>query len=103
TGTIPIVFVAVDPVTSGLVSSLARPGGNLTGLASLIPDLVGKCLELLNQAVPRVSRVAVLWSPGALGERTEKDMLTGADVAGRALGGPLPFVVAPRPAHLGQG
>src|SRR5215469_5134975 len=100
TSTIPIVFVAVDPVTSGLVSSLARPGGNLTGLASLIPDLVGKCLELLNQAVPGVSRVAVLWPPGALGERTEKNMLTGAGEAGRALGVRLQFVEAPRPADL---
>ena len=100
TSTIPIVFVVVDPVTSGLVSSLARPGGNLTGLASLIPDLVGKCLELLNQAVPGVSRVAVLWSPGALGERTEKNMLTGADQAGRALGVRLQFVEARRPADL---
>ena len=100
TNTIPIVFVTVDPVTSGLVSSLARPGGNLTGLASLIPDLVGKCLELLNQAVPRVSRVAVLWPPGALGERTEKNMLTGADEAGRALGVRLQFVEARRPADL---
>ena len=97
---IPIVFVAVDPVSSGLVSSLARPGGNLTGLASLIPDLVGKCLELLNQAVPGVSRVAVLWPPGALGERTEKNMLTGAGEAGRALGVRLQFVEAPRPADL---
>src|SRR5262252_424291 len=100
TSTIPIVFVAVDPVTSGLVSSLARPGGNLTGLASLIPDLVGKCLELLNQAVPGVSRVAVLWPPGALGERTEKNMLTGAGEAGRALGVRLQFVEARRPADL---
>ena len=100
TRTIPIVFVAVDPVTSGLVSSLARPGGNLTGLASLIPDLVGKCLELLNQAVPRVNRVAVLWLPGALGERTEKNMLTGADEAARALGVQLQFVEARRPADL---
>src|SRR5215470_4558714 len=100
TSTIPIVFVAVDPVTSGLVSSLARPGGNLTGLASLIPDLVGKCLELLNQAVPRVSRVAVLWPPGALGERTEKNMLTGVGEAGRALGVRLQFVEARHPADL---
>jgi len=95
---IPIVFVAVDPVSSGLVSSLARPGGNLTGLASLIPDLVSKCLELLNQAVPRVSRVAVLWPPGALGERTEKDMLTAADVAGQAVRMQLEFVEARSPA-----
>src|SRR5206468_4379760 len=56
------------------------------GLASLGSELVGKRLELLKQAVPGVSRVAVLWLPGALGERTEKDMRTGTDVASRALG-----------------
>jgi putative tryptophan/tyrosine transport system substrate-binding protein len=95
TKTIPIVFTSVgDPVESGLVTSLARPGGNVTGLSSLGPELVGKRLELLKQAVPGVDRVAVLWLPGALGERTDKDMLTGADVAARALGVRLQFVEA---------
>ena len=87
TRTVPIVFTAVaNPVAAGIVTSLGRPGGNLTGLASLGSELVGKRLELLTQAVPGVSQVAVLWLPGALGERTEKDMRTGADVASRALG-----------------
>ncbi len=87
TRTLPIVFTSAgDPVTDGLVTSLARPGGNVTGLTSLTPELVGKCLEQLKQAVPGVSRVAVLWPPGGLGERTEKDMLKGAEVAARALG-----------------
>ena len=74
TRTIPIVFAsAADPVGRGLVTSLARPGGNVTGLASLNAELVGKRLELLTQAVPGVGQVAVLWLPGgALGERTEK-------------------------------
>src|SRR5229473_3041435 len=64
TRTIPIVLTgAGDPVTSGLVTSLARPGGNVTGLSVLRPDLVGKCLEQLKQAVPGVSHVAVLWHP----------------------------------------
>ena len=95
TKTISIVFTGVgDPVESGLVTSLARPGGNVTGLSSLGPELVGKRLELLKQAVPGVDRVAVLWVPGALGERTDKDMLTGADVAARALGVRLQFVEA---------
>jgi len=95
TKTIPIVFTSVgDPLESGLVTSLARPGGNVTGLSSLGPELVGKRLELLKQAVPGVDRVAVLWVPGALGERTDKDMLTGADVAARALGVRLQFVEA---------
>jgi ABC-type uncharacterized transport system substrate-binding protein len=68
TKTIPIVFAAAaDAVGSGIIPSLARPGGNVTGLSFLAPELVGKCLELLKQAVPGVSRVAVLWHPGALG------------------------------------
>jgi putative tryptophan/tyrosine transport system substrate-binding protein len=95
TRTLPIVFAAAsDPVASGLVTSLARPGGNVTGTSVLSPELVGKRLELLTQAVPGVSRVAVLWLPGALGERTEKDMLNEADVAARALGVQLQFVEA---------
>ena len=101
TRTVPIVFTAVaNPVAAGIVTSLARPGGNLTGLASLGSELVGKRLELLKQAVPGVSRVAVLWLPGALGERTEKDMRTGADVASRALGVRLQFVEARAPADF---
>lgn len=73
TKTIPLIFANVgDPVESGLVTNLARPGGNVTGLSSLGPELVGKRLELLKQAVPAVDRVAVLWLPGALGERTDK-------------------------------
>jgi len=95
TSTLPIIFIAVgDPVGSGLVTSLARPGGNVTGLSNIGPELVGKRLELLKQAVPGVDRVAVLWVPGALGERTDKDMLKGAEVAGRALGVQLQFVDA---------
>jgi putative ABC transport system substrate-binding protein len=55
-----VFAAAADPVESGLVTSLARPGGNVTGLSVLAPELVGKCLEQLKQAVPGVSRVAVL-------------------------------------------
>ena len=101
TRTLPIVFpIAGDPVTSGLVTSLARPGGNVTGLSILDPDLVGKCLEQLKQAVPGVSGVAVLWQPGGLGERTDKDMLKGAEVAASALGVRLQFVEARGPADF---
>jgi ABC-type uncharacterized transport system substrate-binding protein len=101
TRTIPIVFAGVgDPVGSGLVASLARPGGNLTGLSVLAPDLLGKGLELLKQLVPGVSRVAVLWQPRGLGERTEKEMLKEAEVAGRALGVRLQFVEARGSADL---
>ncbi|TMK76167.1 MAG: ABC transporter substrate-binding protein [Actinobacteria bacterium] len=101
TRTIPIVFVAADPVGSGLVTSLARPGGNVTGLSFLAPELVGKCLEQLKQAVPGVNRVAALWQPGASGgERTEKDILRGAEVAARALGMRPQFVEARGPADI---
>jgi putative ABC transport system substrate-binding protein len=98
TRTLPIVFAtAADPVTSGLVTSLARPGGNVTGLSFLAPELVGKRLEQLKQAVPGVNRVAVLRQPGGHGERTEKDMLKEAEVAARTLGVRLQFVEAGGP------
>jgi putative ABC transport system substrate-binding protein len=65
TTTIPIVMVAVsDPVGSGLVTSLQRPGGNITGIGSLTAEIVGKSLQLLNETIPNLSRVAVLWNPG---------------------------------------
>jgi putative ABC transport system substrate-binding protein len=98
TRTLPIVFIAVgDPVTSGLVTSLARPGGNVTGLSLLFPELVGKLLEQLTQAVPGISRVAVLLQPGAVPERTEKDLVKRAEVAARALGVRVQFVEARGP------
>jgi len=99
TRTLPIVG-AGDPVTIGLVTSLARPGGNVTGLSLLAPELVGKRLELLKQAVPGVGRVAALWQPGFVGERTEKDMLKEVEVAARALGVRLQFVEARGPADF---
>src|SRR5215467_7596616 len=62
TKTIPIVIVtAQDPVAAGLVDSLARPGGNITGLAGLTRELSGKRLELLKEVVPKISRVGVFW------------------------------------------
>ncbi|MBI4204359.1 MAG: ABC transporter substrate-binding protein [Betaproteobacteria bacterium] len=66
TRTIPIVMRSTsDPVEEGLVASLARPGGNITGVASYSMPLLGKRLELLLEVVPRVSRVAVLWNPSS--------------------------------------
>jgi putative tryptophan/tyrosine transport system substrate-binding protein len=101
TRTIPIVFNgAADPVTSGLVTSLARPGGNVTGLSNLTTELVGKWLELLTQAVPGVSRVAVLWEPGSMPERTQKDILREAEVSARALGVQLQVVEVRGPADF---
>jgi ABC-type uncharacterized transport system substrate-binding protein len=64
TKTIPIVMASSgNPVQSGLVASLARPGGNVTGLSIFAPELEGKRMELLKEAVPRLSRVALLWNP----------------------------------------
>ncbi len=68
TSTIPLVMVSAgDPVRSGFVASLARPGGNVTGLSSLLPELNAKELSILKEAVPKVSRVAVLWNPRSHG------------------------------------
>jgi putative ABC transport system substrate-binding protein len=64
TTSVPLVMVAVgDPVATGIVASLRRPGGNITGLTSMSEDLEGKRLELLREVLPTVSRVAVLWNP----------------------------------------
>src|SRR5262249_52346587 len=69
TRTIPIVVAASgDPVGAGLVASLARPGGNLTGLSLMSAELAGKRLELLKEAVPMASRVGVLFNPASTGE-----------------------------------
>jgi ABC-type uncharacterized transport system substrate-binding protein len=64
TKTIPIVFIDVtDPIAAGLVDSLARPGGNITGFTTITSMLAGKRLELLKETIPKLSRVAVLWNP----------------------------------------
>jgi len=86
TTTIPIVFTGVgDPITDGLVTSLARPGGNITGLSSVAPELVGKWLELLKQAVPGVSLIALLLKPDAE-PLAKESRLKEAEAAARALG-----------------
>jgi putative tryptophan/tyrosine transport system substrate-binding protein len=92
TTTIPIVMVGVgDPVGSGLVASLARPGGNITGLSNLSPELVRKQLEFLKDVRPTVSRVAVLWNPANPASHL---MVRAADVAAQALGVQLHLVEA---------
>jgi putative tryptophan/tyrosine transport system substrate-binding protein len=98
TTTIPIVFADVaDPVARGFVTSLARPGANMTGLSNLNTDLVGKWLELLKQAVSGIKRVAFLWQRAYLPERAEKDVLRQAALAAKALGVRLQFVEVGRP------
>jgi putative tryptophan/tyrosine transport system substrate-binding protein len=94
TTTLPIIFAGpADPVASGLVANLARPGGNVTGLSSLAPELVGKDLELLKEAAPAVSRVAVLWHRD-FDENTQQIILREAEAAGRTLGVQLHFAEA---------
>ena len=84
TRTIPIVFLSVaDPVAAGLVDSLARPGGNITGFTNISAVLAGKRLELLKETVPKLSRVAVLWDPEAPGS---KQQWKESQLAGRELG-----------------
>jgi putative ABC transport system substrate-binding protein len=68
TQTIPIVMAnSTDPVETGFVASLARPGGNITGLSNISPELSAKRLELLKEAAPGLSRVAIMWSPDVRG------------------------------------
>jgi len=90
TVSVPVVFVGVfDPVGLGLVSSLARPGGNVTGLAANAADLAGKRLELLRVIVPRLRRVALLSHPA---NPTNSIQLKGAQAAARTLGVQLELV-----------
>jgi putative ABC transport system substrate-binding protein len=84
TATIPIVMGSVgDPVAAGFVASLARPGGNITGISNMVPDLGGKRLELLMEIVPQVAAVALLWNPANPGNTVQ---LREAEAASRALG-----------------
>jgi len=76
---VPIVFGTVsDPVGSGLVASLARPGGNVTGVSNMLPALSGKLLELVRELVPGTSRVAVLWNPDNPAKAIEAEELRAA-------------------------
>ena len=101
TSKIPVVFTHVsDPVGSGLVTSLARPGSNITGFTHLNTSLNPKRLEILKEAVPQATRLAALWHPGGLGERTERVMLTDIEVAARGLGLSLQLLEARRSQDL---
>ena len=98
TRNIPIVMFGVgDPVAAGIVTSLARPGGNITGLSQLSPELSGKRLELLRELLPGVSRVAVLWNPANPGAVLQ---LRSAEAAARALGVRLQVLEAQGPGEI---
>jgi len=84
TKAIPIVMLSVgDPVATGFVASLARPGGNITGLANIAPELVGKQLQPLKEVLPKLSVVGVLWNPA---NPSGAPQLREAETAARALG-----------------
>jgi putative ABC transport system substrate-binding protein len=99
TRSIPIVMVGVgDPVAVGLVESLARPGGNVTGTSAVAADVVGKQLELLKELDPSLARVGVLWNPANAAFQSLQ--LRQAELAGRASGVALRFVPVEAPEAL---
>ena len=99
TMTIPIVMIGVgDPVGAGLVTSLPRPGGNVTGTSTQVIDVVGKQLELIRDLVPRVSRVATVWNP--TNRLFQEQQVKEAKVASAKLNMQLEFVEARAPEEL---
>jgi ABC-type uncharacterized transport system substrate-binding protein len=101
TTTIPIVVSTIgDPVGDGFVASWAQPGGNVTGTTFLAPQLVSKLLALLKEILPKVSRVAVLWHPGAFSDLTTASMLKETTDAAATLGIQLQFVEVRSPEGL---
>jgi putative ABC transport system substrate-binding protein len=97
TTAIPIVTAVNDPVAAGFVASLGRPGGNITGLSMMSPEVVGKQLELLRQVVPKIARVAVLTNPANPGSAPQ---LRHAEVVARALGMRLQPLEARSPGEI---
>jgi putative ABC transport system substrate-binding protein len=98
TNSIPIIAVAMaDPVGDGLVASLARPGGNVTGTTFVGPELVARRLQLLRDVVPGLVRVAALWHPHAYGEHTMSSVVKDIEDAARILGMQLQLVPANSP------
>jgi putative ABC transport system substrate-binding protein len=97
--TTPIVIAAFDPVATGLVTNLARPGGNVTGTSSMTTELAPKRLQLLKEAIPRLSRVGVLWNSDTPWHvRAMKDI----ESQGAVLSIKLDFIDVRTPAELGS-
>jgi ABC-type uncharacterized transport system substrate-binding protein len=95
TSRIPIVMTpSADPVVAGIVQSIARPGGNVTGITEMAPELTPKRLEMLKQIVPTLSRVAILWQPGSLSEEAFQRMLKDTEASARSLGIQIQVVAA---------
>jgi putative ABC transport system substrate-binding protein len=85
---------SADPVVAGIVQSLARPGGNVTGITEMAPELTPKRLEMLKEIVPTLSRVAILWQPGTLSEEAFKRMLKDTQATAGSLGVQIQVVEA---------
>jgi putative ABC transport system substrate-binding protein len=102
TSTIPIVTTLFDPVASGLVTNLAHPGGNVTGLSSMTIELSAKRLQLLREAIPGLTRVAVLWNPGTAPQPTQAMVIEDIKAAARSLSIELKFVEVGLPAEFSK-
>jgi ABC-type uncharacterized transport system substrate-binding protein len=95
TSRVPIIMTpSADPVTTGIVKSLDRPGGTITGITEMMPELTPQRLNLLKQIVPTLSRVAILWQPGTLSEDAFKRMLQETQATARAIGVAIQVVEA---------
>jgi putative ABC transport system substrate-binding protein len=97
TSTTPIVIALIDPVAMGLVTNLARPGGNITGLSSMSAELHSKRLQLLKETIPGLTRVTVLWNPAATSTSGRSRFVEELKTASRSLLIELKFVVAQSP------
>jgi len=95
--TVPIVVALFDPVVSGLVTNLARPGGNITGLSSMAVDLYSKRLQLLKELVPGLQRVVVLWNTSALPAPLQSKFVEEIEAAAQTLSVDLKFIAAEKP------
>jgi putative tryptophan/tyrosine transport system substrate-binding protein len=97
TSTTPIVVALIDPVASGLVTNLARPDGNVTGLSSMTAELHSKRIQLLRETVPGLERVAVLWNPAATPAPVQSKFVEELKATARSLSIELKFVRAQSP------
>src|SRR5438445_134255 len=98
TSRVPIIMTpSVDPAAMGVVKSLDRPGGTITGITEMMPELTPQRLRLLKQIVPTLSRVAILWQPGTLSEDSFNQMLKETQAAARSLGVQVQVVAAAKP------
>jgi len=87
TSRVPIIMTpSADPVVTGIVESLDHPGGNITGITEMMPELTPQRLKLLTQIVPNISRVAILWRPGTLSPSVFDQILSDTQAAARSIG-----------------